>query len=110
MQRVALAGEALGEIRIAFPESVRVAIGHPRESDVVGAIVASRSTPGQRVPVGVAQHFGGSVRASEITLAARVAPRALRIPMPRLDCEFRVLTVSDRLPARSQRFLQRRLL
>ena len=30
--------------------------------------------------------------------------------MPRLDCEFRVLTIGNRLPARGQRFLERRLL
>jgi hypothetical protein len=30
--------------------------------------------------------------------------------MPCLDSEFRILTIANRLPARGQRFLQRRLL
>ena len=57
-------------------------------------------------------HFRRSRRAGEISFAARIAP-SLHVPCG-FQChastgEFRVLTIRDRLPARSQRFLERRL-
>src|ERR1035438_3975991 len=102
MQRVALTGEVLREIRIALPESVEIAIGQPRESYVVGTVIARSPAPRQSIPVRIANHFRGSRRAGEISSAtsvAPVAPGALRIPVPRLDGEFGVLTVRHRLPA-----------
>src|ERR1700733_2878093 len=109
MQRVAFSSEMLGEIRVALPESVEVAVGEARKTGVAGAIVAGEAAAWKRVSVGVAQALSGSGRAGEVALAAAafVAPRALRIPVPRFNGELCVLPKRNRLPARCLRNLQR---
>ena len=113
MQRVTLSGKSLGEIGIAFPESVQIAIVQPREPNVIGAVIARSAAARQRIPVGVTDHFRRSRRAGEISFAvgnASSTPRPLRIPVPCLDGEFRILPVGDWLPSGGQSLLERRLL
>src|ERR1700733_11093382 len=99
MQFVILAGEVLRQIGIALPESLLIAIGHAREADIVCAVVAGEAAPRQTVPVGVANGFRGSGRPGEISAASRIAPRALRIPVPGFHGKLGVLTKSYWLPA-----------
>ena len=53
----------------------------------------------QEVPERVADEVSGLRIADEVAFAARVAPRALRIPVPGLDKQFGVLPIGDRLPS-----------
>src|SRR5260370_33533204 len=54
----------------------------------------------QRVTVGVADHFRArSGAADEIALACRIAPGSLRIPVPGLDVQFRILPIGHGLPS-----------
>src|SRR5208283_1442145 len=92
-----------------FPESVEIAVAQPREANVIGAVIARGATPRQGIAVGVAKHLCGLCRACEISFAASLAPASHWIPMPRLDCEFRVLTIGNWLPARGQSLVQRGL-
>src|ERR1700691_252227 len=112
MQRITFAGEMFGEIRVALPESVGVAVRQSREAGVVGSVVAGETSTGQCVSIRVAQSFGGNRGASEIALAIRiaavaaVAPLPFQIPMPRFDSELSVLAKRDWLPTRRKRHLQ----
>src|SRR6185369_37486 len=98
--RVVLAGERLRQVRIALPIGIGCSIRHLRISIGFGAVVAREATMGKEIPVRMTDGFAGRGVAGEVSLSARVAPRALRVPMPRFDVKFRVLTIRDRLPTR----------
>src|SRR5579862_701056 len=55
MQGVTLAGEVLGQIRIALPESVQISVIEARETYVIGAVVASESSARKRIAIGIAK-------------------------------------------------------
>src|SRR5215472_17905122 len=55
----------------------------------------------------MADRFAQPGTAGEIALATGIAPRAVRVPMPGLDEEFRVLTIGRRAPSRRQNLLDR---
>src|ERR1700688_2872955 len=99
MQRIALSGEVLRQVRAALPISVRVAVRKAREAGVPGAVVACGPAMRQRISVGVTNYFRRRGRAGEVSLATGIAPGSLRIPVPRLHREFSILAVSHRLPA-----------
>src|SRR3979490_1671362 len=64
---------------------------------------------GQGMSVGVPNKIRGWGIAREVDLIARLAPCALRIPIPGFDVEFRVLPIGDGLPARGQHLLEDRV-
>ena len=99
MKRVILAGVAAGQVRIALPVGALVAVGDAREADVAGAVVARDAAVRQCVTERVADEAGGRGRAGEVALAGRIAPCALRVPVPGFDREVRVLAVGDGLPS-----------
>src|ERR1700686_3674157 len=106
MQRITFSREALREVRTALPIMFQIAIRKPREAGVPGSIIASGPTVWQRISVGVTNWISRNRRACEVALAAGIAPRSLRIPMPRLYREFRILAIGHRLPARSKHLLE----
>ena len=106
---IAFARESLCQVWIALPIARGVSIRQPRKSGIIRPVIARESTMRQRVAVRIAQKFRGVRRAGEISFAARVAPRSLRIPMPRLHRQFRILAKTHRLPARTKRAIERRL-
>src|SRR5580704_3270570 len=60
----------------------------------------------ERVSVGVADHVARrSGVTGEISASRRVAPRSLRIPVPRLDEKVRILPITDNSPACGKNFL-----
>ena len=107
MQRVVFAREAFRQIRIALPVRVHIAVGEAAVASGIGAVVARGAAMRQRIAVRVANDFSRRRAAREIAFAARIAPRAFRIPVPRLDVQFRVLPVGHRLPPRAQNFFER---
>src|SRR5260370_148388 len=107
MKAVAFAGEMLGEIRIALPESVEVTVGEAGEPGVFRTVVAGETATRKRISVGVAKGFGGNGSAREIAFARGITPCPLRIPVPGFDGQLGILAVRHRLPAGGQRCLQR---
>src|SRR5215471_18134165 len=87
------------EVRIAFPERLGIAVGDAGIS-MLGAAVTRVSSMGERVTVGVANWIFQFRAAGEIsTLVGRIAPRAVRIPVPGANREFGVLAIGDRPPS-----------
>ncbi len=86
-----------------------MAIGHSRKALGLSALIAGETSMGKWITVGMLDGFGGSRAAGEIALAAGVAPRPLRIPMPRLHRKFRILAICHRLPPCGEHSRQRRL-
>ena len=109
MERIAFTRKFLRQIWIALPVAGGVSIRQPRKSGVVRAIVARESAMRQRVTIRIAQKFRGVRRPGKISVAARIAPCPLRIPMPCFHRQFRILAEAHRLPARAQRSVQCRL-
>src|SRR5690242_8189022 len=105
MAGVVLAGECLGEIRIALPVSVEIAIIQARKAVKLGATVAGEASVLGRVAEGVADHLRRSGVAGEVSLAGGIAPCAFWIPMPSLHEQFGVLAVTDDAPAGFQNLL-----
>ena len=71
-------------------------------NDVIGML--ERSLHGEVVALEECHGRGPSDR--EVALAARIAPRTLRVPMPRLHHQLGILAKSDRAPARGKNRLQ----
>ena len=101
---------ALRQVRIALPIGAPIAVGQPRIAVGVGAVVAgdpamrqrdSRTSGGCGSP--------GDALPVKYPLPAGIAPRALRIPVPRFDVELGVLAVRHRLPARREDSVDGRL-
>src|SRR5215469_11652930 len=106
MQRVALARVVLGQVRIALPEAVQISVCEPGKAGVLGSVIAGEAAPRQAVAVRVSNRLAKSRRAGEISFAARIAPRALRIPVPRFDRQFGVLVAGQWLPTGGKRCVQ----
>src|ERR1700733_610435 len=99
MGRLGFAGELAGEIRIALPESIGVAIGQAGVA-VLGSAVAGGAAMRKRISEGVADGIFEVGAAREVAaLVGGVTPRAVGIPVPGGDGEFGVLAVSDRSPS-----------
>src|SRR5580700_273287 len=102
MKGITLSGEALGEVRTAFPIRIQIAISKPRKTCVPGSVVASGPAVRQRISVGVTNDLGWRGRTCEVTLFPGIAPRSLRIPVPRLHRKLSILAIGHGLPARSK--------
>src|SRR4030081_186746 len=63
----------------------------------------------QGISVGVPNKIRGCGIARKVAFVARLAPGALRIPMPGFHVKFRVLPIGDGLPARGQYLLENRV-
>ena len=104
-----LVREALGEVGITFPVGVGIAVGEARVSGVAGAVVAREAAMRKAVAVrkmdGLVQIRG----TGEVALAFRIAPGALRVPVPGFDEEFGVLAVTDSLPSGGEDLAEVRL-
>src|SRR5260370_37729429 len=107
MKAVAFAGEMLGEIRIALPESVEVTVGEAGEPGVFRTVVARETATGKRISVGGAKAFRGNGSAREIAFARGITPSPPPIPVPGFDRQLGIFAVRQRLPAGGQRCLQR---
>ena len=107
MQRVVFASEFLGQVRIALPIRVLIAVGDAAVASGIGAVVARGAAMREGIAVGVPNDLSRRVAAREISFAGRIAPCALGIPMPCLDVQFRVLSVGDGLPPRTQHAIER---
>ena len=108
MQRVVLAGEGAGQVRITLPVAGGIAIGETREIEPAASRVSGRAAMGKRVAERVADRLGGGRISGEVAAAGGIAPRALRIPMPGLGVELCVLAVGDGLPAGIEEHLKHR--
>src|SRR5438034_2488401 len=96
MHAVVFAREGLAEIWIAFPVRVCIAVSQPR---IAGSIGLREPCVRQRIAKRMADEFCRCGVAHEVTLVAGLAPFSFRVPMPSLNVQFRVLPVTDRLPA-----------
>ncbi len=106
VKRIVLSGEFFAEIGIALPVRLRVAIIQAREAIELRAAVPREAAVAQLVAIGMPDHFFRRSRvADEVSFAARIAPLALRIPMPCLHEQVRILPVTHHSPARRQHFL-----
>src|SRR6516164_5462138 len=103
------AGESLRQIRIAFPVGIQAAVGHSRIAVRFAAFIASETSMGKRVTIGVADWVGWSHRACEVALAPRIAPCAIWVPMPSLDRQLGILAIGYRLPSGGKDGLERGL-
>src|ERR1700760_1069141 len=100
MQCILLGSEGAGQIRITLPVAFRVAIGQARPAVSVSHGVA---TMWKRVRPGVMDRHRRLGTPGEVAiLPLRIAPGTLRVPMPCLDLQFRILPVGDGLPSRSE--------
>ena len=106
MQRIVFSGELLGQIWIALPVRLQSPSSRREISVELCAAIAREATVAQRVAVGVPDHFAGRSRIpGEVSFARGIAPRAFRIPMPRLHKQVCVLPVADGSPSRRENFL-----
>src|SRR5204863_9134666 len=83
-------------------------VHHVRDTGIavrIGAVV-TRETSIRKV---VAERMPNKISrlgiANEIAAACRIAPRALRVPVPGFDEQLRVLTIAYGLPARREHLL-----
>src|ERR1700746_327758 len=82
MGRIGLPGEFAGQVRIAFPEGLGIAVSNPRIA-VFGAAIARVAAVGERISVRVANGIFQLGAAGEVsTLVGLVAPAAIGIPVP----------------------------
>ena len=91
MQSITFSGEALGKIGVTFPIGALIAIGEAREASIGSAIVSRKAAMRQRISIGVTDGIAWCCRAREVPLFAGLTPSALRIPMPGLNGELRIL-------------------
>lgn len=102
MEGVILTREGLGQVWIALPVGLRVAVGQPGPAI---SIAAAETPMRQWIGVGVPNRLSELFVPGEIPLLPfRIAPLAGRIPMPRLDHQFSILTIGNCLPSRSENF------
>lgn len=69
---------------------VEIAVAETSKSVRVCAVVAGVTAMGKRVAVGVTNDLCGCVASGEATLAAGIAPGAVRVPVPCLQVGFGV--------------------
>src|SRR6266700_1411331 len=100
--RIVFTRERFREIGVAFPVSFFVAVGDARVSVRIGAVVARETAMRKEVPERVADDISRFRVTDVITSTTRIAPSALRIPVPGFNKQFRVLAVGYRLPTRRQ--------
>src|SRR5208337_4468548 len=106
VQRVILASEGLGQIGIALPVRVDVAVIQTREAVKLRPVVSRESAVRKGIAVGVPDHFSRRSGIShEIPFARRIAPSALGVPMPGLHEQIRVLAITDHAPPRRKDLL-----
>ena len=107
MQRIVLARVGFGEIGVALPVGFQIAVGQTRPAV---AVAHGGTAMGKRVSPGVEDLVVGGLRgAREITLLfGRIAPCAVRVPVPRFDHQFRVLAIGHGPPSRAQKLLEDR--
>src|SRR5262249_1899152 len=82
-----------------------IAVGDAGISIRVGAIVPSESAVRQKISERMANKFTWLGIADEVSLARGITPGALRIPVPRLHEQLRVLAVRERLPSGREHLL-----
>ena len=95
VQGIILTGESFGQVGIALPISIGVAVSEPR---VAIAIRLRKTCVRQRIAERVTDGFSQGGVADEVAFVT-VAPGAFWIPVPRFYMELRVLAVGDGLPA-----------
>src|SRR5205085_7261216 len=94
MHAVFFAGEWFRQIRIALPVGVEVSVIQPRIAIELRPAVAGYTPMRQGVSVGMTDRFLCRPRVTdEISVPGRIAPPPLRIPMPGLNEEFRILAI-----------------
>ena len=107
MQRVIFASERLGEIWIALPVRVEVAVGEPRPSIAVPPTEAAMR---QRVCPRAMNFFPRLRTPHEVPfLFFGIAPLASGIPVPGLDHQFGILPVGNSLPSRTEDLFEQRI-
>src|SRR3954452_20060808 len=94
MLAIVFASERLREVRITLPVGCGVAVGQSRIADRFSSVITSDTTMWKRIAVAIANHLGWIRLADEIAFAARIAPRALRIPVPGFHVQFGVLPIA----------------
>src|SRR5947209_711850 len=102
MGRIVLPGESLGEIRVALPIRVQIAVIQAREAVKFRSAISGESAVLQRISVGMADDLSRRGIASEIAFAGRIAPRSFGVPVPGLHKQIGVLAVTDNAPTGGQ--------
>jgi hypothetical protein len=99
MQRIAFSCKFLSKVRTAFPKRIGIAI-HQHGITALCTAIARDAAAWQHIAIGIADFITKSCVTCEVVFAARIAPTAFGIPIPCLDREFCILTISDRPPSR----------
>src|ERR1700693_1756798 len=109
MQRIVLSREWLGQIWVALPVGIRVAVGKSRISNQIRAVIMSHAAMGERIAIRMEEKIPRRCAAGEISFAGRIAPCSGRVPVPRFYVQFRVLPVRNGLPTCGKNLFDHRL-
>ncbi len=109
MQRIILAGEFAGEIRVGLPVCVRVTVRHAGVLAARMSIAASVAAMRQGITGRMPDELARFRATSEIpAVVSSVAPGSVGVPMPRRALQFSILTIGDRPPSGGEGFLEDR--